>query len=173
MKVGRSVRLRSLRCDDIMILFEWINDPELIRYTNTFRPVSEMEQRVWFQRLSESTDQIVLGIELVKERKLIGTCGLYSIDYPNRKAEVRIKIGAKSNWGQGYGKEAVELLIDFAFADLNLRRLSLKVLSTNDRALRIYENVGFEREGILKEAMYIQGRYHDLITMALLRKDVD
>jgi RimJ/RimL family protein N-acetyltransferase len=154
-----------------MILFEWINDSELIRFTNNYRPISEAEQKVWFQSLSERKDQVVLGIEARKEKKLIGTCGLYAIERVNRKAELRIKIGNKSYWGRGYGKEAVELLLDYAFSDLNLRRLWLKVLPTNDRALRLYKEVGFKEEGILREDLYIQGGYCDLIVMGLLRED--
>lgn len=171
MREGQKVSLRSLRQDDMAVLYKWINDPDVIKYTNTFKPVSEMEQKIWFQSLPEHKDQIVLGIELRNDKKLIGTCGLYFIDYQNRAAEVRIKIGAKSYWGRGYGKEAIELLIDFAFVDLNLRRLSLKVLSNNNRALKIYKKTGFQEEGILKEAMYIQGKYCDLIAMGMLRKN--
>ena len=172
MREGKKVCLRSLRDDDILMLFQWINNPELIQFTNTFRPVSEAEQRIWFQSLSERKDQIVLGIEARKEERLIGTCGLYAIEWPNRKAEVRIKIGDRSYWGRGYGKEALALLLDFAFQDLNLRKLWLRVLSTNERALKLYKAVGFEEEGVLKEDMYIRGHYDDLIVMGLLRKDV-
>jgi len=169
MREGKKVRLRSLRNDDIMVLFEWINDPELIRFTNNYRPISEVEQRAWFHSLYEQENQIVLGIEVRRGKKLIGTCGLYSIEWLNRKAEVRIKIGDKSYWGRGGGREAMELLVEFAFSDLNLRRLWLKVLPTNISALKLYKNVGFEEEGTLRDDLYIQGKYHDLIVMGLLR----
>ena len=173
MRKSKQICLRSLTDDDMMILYRWINDPELIRFTNNYRPISEAEQRVWFQSLSERKDQIILGIEARKERKLIGTCGLYSIEQLNRKAEVRIKIGDISYWGRGYGKEAMTLLLDFAFSDLNLRRLWLKVLPTNISALKLYKKVGFEEEGTLREDLYIQGKYHDLIVMGLLRENME
>jgi RimJ/RimL family protein N-acetyltransferase len=171
MREGKKVRLRSLKDDDIMLMFQWINDPEVIRFTNNFKPVSEAEQRVWFQSQVDQKNQIVLGIEVKTEKKLIGSCGLYAIERVNRKAEVRIKIGNKSYWGRGYGREAMELLLEFAFDDLNLRRLWLKVLPTNISALKLYKNIGFEEEGILRQDLYIQGKYHDLIVMGLLREN--
>lgn len=170
MREGKKVCLRSLRDEDMMVLFRWINDPELIKFTNTFRPVSASEQREWFESLPLRKDQIVLGVELKSKQILIGTCGLYSIEWQNRKAEVRIKIGEKSYWGKGYGKDAIRLLIDFAFRDLNLRRLWLRVLKTNTRAIQLYFDVGFRKEGVLKKDIFIQGMYHDVEVMGLLNK---
>ena len=69
--------LRALKEDDIWILHKWINDPEIIRYTNYYRPISEMEQRRWFNLIPENSNyNSIFGIEVVENNELIGFCGL-------------------------------------------------------------------------------------------------
>ena len=67
--------------------------------------------------------------------------------------------------------EAVRLLLDFAFRDLNLHRVYLHVFDTNAAAIRIYEKVGFVREGVLRQAAHIDGRYVDVMVMSILREE--
>lgn len=170
MKESSNIRLRALKESDNALLHQWVNDPELVKYTYFFHPVTEPEQREWFNSLPHKQNQVIFGIEFKPEEKLIGTCGLYDINHICRKAELVIKICDKTMWGKSYGKEALELLIDFGFSDLNLRRIWLRVLADNERAIRLYKNTGFIHEGILKEDHYIQGEYKDVVVMAFLRK---
>jgi RimJ/RimL family protein N-acetyltransferase len=80
-----------------------------------------------------------------------------------------IAIGAKEFWGPGHGTEATRLLVDHAFATLNLHRVWLRVAEDNERGLRSYLRVGFQKEGILREDYYRDGRYRNLVLMSLLR----
>lgn len=165
------VKLRSLKEDDIWKLHKWINDPEIIKFTNYYRPISEMEQRKWFNSIPEiSNNNSIFGIELLENNELIGFCGLHDINYIHSRAELRIKIGESRYWNQGYGKEALLSLIDHGFNDLNLHRIWLTVIYSNVNAIKLYEKLGFKKEGTLKDNMFIKGEYVDTIVMGLIRE---
>jgi RimJ/RimL family protein N-acetyltransferase len=101
----------------------------------------------------------------------IGQVNLDSIDWKNRVGKIGIVIGSSDNFGRGYGTEAMRLLIDFAFLDMNLNRLELEVYDFNERAIQCYLNCGFVQEGRLREKLYKKGRYLDVIQMGLLKSD--
>lgn len=96
---------------------------------------------------------------------------LISIDYKNRNAELIIDIGEPDYWGKGYGQEALQILLQYAFHELNLHRLSLRVFDFNERAIRLYSRMGFKQEGVMKETLFRNGAWHDIIYMGLLRSE--
>jgi RimJ/RimL family protein N-acetyltransferase len=77
----------------------------------------------------------------------------------------------KAYWGQGYGGEAVELLLRIAFNGFNLHKVWPGCFDFNERGLRTYRRVGFVEEGRLRDEKYVDGRYHDLILMAMLEDE--
>ena len=170
MNEGERIRLRSVREEDMKILFEWINDPEIIKYTHTYLPISEPEQKKWYQSLSEQSNNFLLNIELKTEKRIIGTCSLHDINWQSRRAELTIKICEKSERGKGYAKEALSCLIDFGFNDLNLKRIWLGVFPDNARAVKLYKNLGFKEEGLMRKHYFIQGEYKDVLIMGLLKE---
>ncbi len=87
----------------------------------------------------------------------------------HRRAELGIVIGEKAYWGQGYGSDAIRTLLRFAFEEMNLHRVYLRVYEDNARGIRAYEKCGFCIEGRLREANYRKGRYHDELIMGVLR----
>jgi RimJ/RimL family protein N-acetyltransferase len=167
------VRLRHLKESDIWILHHWINDPEIIQYTNAYRPISEMEQKEWFYDTAYFKNNFVFGIEYIAEEKLIGICGLYDFDPVARKAELRLKIGDKRYWRRGLGIASLSLLITYGFQDLNLNKIWLRVLTNNKAAFNLYTKIGFVHEGLLREDMYIKGAYRDLYIMSLLQSEYE
>jgi RimJ/RimL family protein N-acetyltransferase len=98
---------------------------------------------------------------------------LTGIDPVHRRAEFHLLIGRRDLHGRGLGTEATRLMLRHGFHDLNLHRVFLTVLSSNAAAIRVYEKVGFSREGIAREAAYKCGRYEDLVQMAMLRHEFD
>jgi RimJ/RimL family protein N-acetyltransferase len=82
-----------------------------------------------------------------------------------------IIIGDKGHWGRGYGSDAIGALLRWAFDNLNLNRIHLTVWSYNTRAIRCYEKCGFRHEGIMRQARYYDGQYHDEWVMAILRDE--
>jgi RimJ/RimL family protein N-acetyltransferase len=112
-----------------------------------------------------------LAIALRESDKLIGGTGLHDLDWTNRHSGFGIFIGDKEEWGKGYGTQATQLVIDFAFARLNLHRVWLHVYEYNERGIRAYEKVGFQKEGILRQSRYFDGKYWDTIVMSILRPE--
>nr|WP_206076217.1 GNAT family protein [Marinitoga lauensis] len=71
----------------------------------------------------------------------------------------------------GYGTEAMKLLVNFIFDEMNINKVKLHVFSFNKRAIRSYEKVGFKVEGVLREQIFREGKYHDEIIMGILRRE--
>lgn len=168
---GEHVALTPLMVDDLPVMFGWINDREQVLLNAPYRPVGEAQHKAWFDAIQQQKDAVFFGIRLLKRGNLIGTCQLHSINSVHRTAELQIRLGEAGERGRGYGTEAVRLLLDFAFKDLNLNRVHLHVFATNGMALRVYEKVGFVREGLLRKAAHIDGEYVDVVVMGIVREE--
>jgi RimJ/RimL family protein N-acetyltransferase len=170
---GSTVLLRALERADLPPLRSFANDPEVMRFSNTFRPISDEQQEAWWERTSRAADATWFGIEDIRSGrgKLVGTCCLVDIDWVSRVAELRILIGAKEAWGHGLGTEACGLLVAFGFEHLNLGRIWLRALGSNGRAVHMCEKLGFVTEGKLRRGAFIQGATEDVVIMGLLREE--
>ncbi|GAA5345117.1 UDP-4-amino-4,6-dideoxy-N-acetyl-beta-L-altrosamine N-acetyltransferase [Planifilum fimeticola] len=167
------IRLRKMTTEDAAIYHKWRNDPDVMRTTAPLLDVYRMEET------EEFVQQVILGSPSSKcyfmiekqSEKPIGVISLINIDYKNRNAECIIDIGEKAAWGKGYGTEAMKLLLDYGFLEMNLHRISLRVFSFNSRAIKLYEKLGFQQEGRSREAIFRDGAWHDIIHMAILQRD--
>lgn len=106
-----------------------------------------------------------------KEGRPIGNIGLVGMDLRNRKTEVGIMIGEKDMWSQGYGSDAMVVLLRYLFDEMNINRVGLYVDVGNHRALRSYEKCGFSREGVVRQYRFKDGRYLDSVQMSILQQD--
>jgi RimJ/RimL family protein N-acetyltransferase len=96
---------------------------------------------------------------------------LHNLEYENRRAMLGIVIGAKAYWGRGYGADAIRTILGWAFGYLNLNRVYLTVYGYNQRAIRCYQKCGFQQEGIMRQAHYIDGQYSDEWMMGILQNE--
>jgi RimJ/RimL family protein N-acetyltransferase len=103
--------------------------------------------------------------------RFIGTARLHSILWSDRKASVALGIFDRRFWSHGYGTDALGLLMRFAFDDLELHRLRLRVLRYNHRAIRCYEKCGFVPEGVERESALVDGAWHDDVLMGILESE--
>lgn len=173
---GTDIRLRAVERGDLPCFQQWLNDPEVTEGLSTFLPLSMEDEEQWFDRLARlEPEEKPLAIELNENGswRLIGNSGFFNLEWTNRCAEFGIFIGDKTVWNRGYGTQAVQLLVKHGFESLNLHRIYLRVYSTNKRAIRSYEKVGFVMEGTLREAVYRRGRYADMHIMSVLRSEWD
>lgn len=169
--IGERLYLRPLEEEDIDRCLVWINDPEITAMVALRFPFNRAREREWFATLYKDDRNIALAIVLKDGDRHIGNCGLHQIAYPNRHAQFGIMIGEKEEWDEGYASEASRLILDYGFDQLGLHRISLQVYAYNLRAQRVYEKLGFTREGILRESYYRDGRYHDTVIMGILRSE--
>jgi diamine N-acetyltransferase len=164
------VRLRPVQKADAALLYEWITDRELVIHNAPYFPVSESDHEAWIERMmTKRSDLVIFVIEEIASGKAIGTCQLLNINWIHRSAELQIRIGDTACRGKGYGTEAVSMLCEFSFADLNMHRTYLHVFANNRHAIRAYEKNGFVSEGALREAAFIDGKWSDVIVMGRLR----
>jgi RimJ/RimL family protein N-acetyltransferase len=168
---AKLVELSALTDADSEAMLRWINERDLVLLSAAYRPVDQAAHREWFESIRRRSDVAIFGIREVDGGRLVGSCQLLGISPTHRKAELQIRIGESDARGRGYGKEVVELLLDFAFRDLNLHRVELTVLEGNEPAVRTYTSAGFVREGTLRQAAFIDGQYVDLICMSILRDE--
>ena len=171
--MGKNVRLRALERGDLEVLRAMVNDPEVMRYSNTFRPISDVEQGAWFEGVVRGGNAVWFGIEDARRGQptLVGTCCLVDIDPVGRKAELRVRVGDPASWGGGLGTEACALLVQHGFLALNLERIWVRVFDHNARALRLYEKLGFVVEGRLRRHDWVGGERRDTVVLGLLREE--
>lgn len=169
---GKLVRLRGYEISDADALVRWMSDEEVTNWIGpTEYPVTRAAQERMIRESAEPDARSKsFGIETL-DGTLIGDCGIRTINWKNRSAELFITIGDKRFWSQGYGTDAIRLLIRLGFDKMNLHSLWLTTLAINARAIRCYEKCGFERQGLYREASYVAGRYVDVVPMGLLRSD--
>src|SRR5690606_2686356 len=109
-------------------------------------------------------------IRTLADDRLIGTTEL-ELNWANQVAWLAIGIGDSAYWGKSYGRDALHLIIRYAFDELGVYRINLNVISYNTRAIRLYEKTGFVYEGRQRQAVCRQGQRYDLVFYGLLRDE--
>ena len=171
---GERVRLRAVEKSDLPAFVGWLNDAEVRCNLKLLAPLSMGQEESWYADvLSQPVIAQPLGIEIQDgdQRILIGNISFMNINQTDRNAEVGIFIGEKHYWNQGYGTEAMRLMLQHGFETLNFERIYLRVYETNPRGLRSYEKTGFTEEGRLRNHHYLEGRYIDVIIMGILKDE--
>lgn len=169
--IGVKIYLRPLEREDAKQCVSWFNHPEITRMLLTYRPMNVHAEEEFIDQAVQSEHDLVLGIVVQAGDRLVGVSGFHQIDFRNRHASLGITIGEKEEWGKGYGTEATRLMVRHAFETLNLNRVWLRVYEYNQRGIRTYKKVGFQKEGVLRQDTYREGRYWDTIVMAILRAE--
>jgi len=171
---GTRTRLRAVEPADAEALYRWINDPEVTEYLSARYPTSLGEERAWAGRAAGHTGyaRVTLAIETL-DGELIGICLLRGQTPEDRTAELSIDVGEKRHWGRGYGGDAVVTLLRFAFHEMNLRRVFLRVDAPHRAAVGLYEKLGFRHEGKQRALHWTRGGAREVAVMAILREEFD
>lgn len=137
------------------------------------RPVSESDSVKWVERfLGEDVSLHCLVIGTTEHPVGFIELSRYAKDHNyGHLVEIDICIGEPSEWERGYGSAALRALLRWLFTETDLHRAFLQPRISNERAVHVYEKVGFRREGVLRRADYIDGEYHDAVMMAALREE--
>ena len=170
---GTLVRLRAPDMGDLERNTRWVNDREVTRYLVLRYQMSSLAEETWLREQCSkpgSYSELFFAIE-TKDGVHIGNTNIFNTSPENRTGEVGIMVGDKSYWSRGYGTDAMRTLLGFGFDEMNLNRIDLLVYGFNDRAQASYKKCGFVEEVRLRDYIFREGAYHDVLRMAVLRDD--
>ncbi len=170
---GEKIYLRPIKQDDINGRYlSWMNDKEVTRYMKTgVFPMTLKELQSFYDNINSSKTNIIFAI-VDKARDLhIGNIKLSKLDWIHRFAELGIMIGEKDCWNKGYGREACDLVLEYAFNRLNLNKIFLGVCAEHESAVASYQKAGFKIEGRIKKLFFYEGKRSDMISMGILKEE--
>lgn len=166
---SEDIYLRPFQKEDVDFFYKWYNDSDTRAkigevYPTSFDKAEKMIDRtdkdsVWFTIVRKSDD------------KIIGETGLLRMFFAWSTTDLSIIIPDEEDQHKGYGKQAINLMMDYAFGYLNFNRIAIGVVGFNENALKFYEKVGFKKEGIQEEGYYYNYKYYDFVMMRILKKE--
>jgi [ribosomal protein S5]-alanine N-acetyltransferase len=150
---------------------DWLNDVDIYRYLETGGNYT-LEMLKEYILDVEKKDIYFWGIHLKENNLHIGNIKIDPLNTRHGLVEYGILMGCKNEWGKGYAKEATLCIIDFAFSVLKVRKITLGVVEDNTSALNLYQKLGFKTEGVYKNHGFYQGKYCNIIRMALFNPNI-
>ncbi|MBX7050601.1 MAG: GNAT family N-acetyltransferase [Flavobacteriales bacterium] len=171
---GEKIYLRALTQSDANEEYlSWLNDEETTRgLASGVFPSSIEALKKFVEGISARKDVVMFAICDKKNGQHIGNIKLDNFDWVSRTCELGILIGNKSYWGKGIGFEVCQLTIQYAFQDLNIRKVVLAVYENNPAAVKLYEKLGFQHEGRLRKQVFEGGQYFDKLYMGIFVEEL-
>jgi RimJ/RimL family protein N-acetyltransferase len=173
MLYGEKVILRAPKREDLQRRFEFDNDVAFHTLLSEDpwepRPLARLEAE--FEERIQKEDPDITRFAIEADGKYIGHCVLYDFQHMSRRCSLGIGIGDPEYQGKGYGRDALRVLLKYAFRLRNLRKVSLTVSGNNERAIRSYRACGFVEEGRLRQHDWADGQYIDVVCMSILREE--
>ncbi|MFD1395263.1 GNAT family N-acetyltransferase [Kroppenstedtia eburnea] len=171
--IGERVRLTALEEKDLATVATWSRDDHFMRRLDAEAsvPRTESQLKKWLAEHHESDKGFLFALRPPEGEELIGFIEIDGILWNHRTGWISIGIGSPEHRGRGWGREAMSLALRFAFQELNLHRLQLTVISYNTDAIRLYERLGFTREGTYREFLEREGQRWDMLLYGLLRRE--
>jgi len=171
---GDSINFMPINLEHINLYLKWTNIAKVRRYARVLYPVTAEELKKFLEG-QQQNGQIRKFIDFIiyhkKIQKPIGDCGLFDIDWVDRKAMVAYTIGEPDYWGKGICTEAVKLITRYGFEELNLFKLFAHIYAPNVGSYRCVEKNGYTLEATLKKDTYVEGKYLDTYIYSLFRED--
>ena len=165
-------QIREIERRDLATLNLWRNDENLIAQLGApFRYINSEIDNAWFENYLANRSKAVRCAITDEDDLILGMVSLVSVDPLHQCAELHIMIGSKNNQNKGAGTFAVKKMLEHAFLNLNLNRIELSVLTTNQRAIHMYEKCGFTLEGTKRCARFKNGAFRDLHIYSILRDE--
>jgi len=164
--VAQNSKWAELKC-------KWRNDPKVRQYSRNAWPRSLDDVKKRFEAVPDrhTRDSVGFIIYHKRDKRPIGDIGLNRIDWVSRHANIFAMIGEPEYWGKGIVGEAAQLVLKYAFTELNLHKVKAGVFTPNERSLRAAEKLGLNKEAVTKEAIYVDGKYHDIHKWGLTKKE--
>lgn len=170
---GATLRLTACTRNDLATIARWYQDGDFLRLFDArpAYPKTESMLLEWLEERHKATDAFLFAVRSLESHDLLGLVELDGILWAHQTGWLSIAIGEEANRGKGHGYEAVQLALGFAFRELNLHRVQLTVFSYNERAIALYNRLGFRHEGVYREFLQRDGLRHDMLLFGLLRRE--
>lgn len=169
---GKNVVLRAISMKDANLLMELINDAETEKMLGgSSFPVSLEGQEKWIAAQTGRTDVLRCIVALKENEEGIGTVILSDIDTKNGVAQVHIKMDKQRGRGKGYGSDALNTIVNYAFGEMRLNCIYADVLEYNTVSQKLFEKCGFHRDGVLRSRVFKGGRYINEVSYSRLKED--
>lgn len=170
---GDRVWLRPLEARDMPAYVAGINDTEVGGFAGYRIPTTLADATAWLERhaaKSRTGEGYFFAVCEMGDDRFIGTIWFKDVNTLDRNAELAIFMD-KEHIGSGWGTDAQRTLLAFGFGTLGLERISLTASANNARAIRSYEKVGFQHEGVMRRSFRVDGQMEDTVLMAILRDE--
>jgi len=169
---GQNIFLRALEPEDLDFVYAIENDENIWEVSNTQTPYSKFLIRQYLKNAQQDiyeAKQIRLAICKIDTAKAIGLIDLFDFDARNKRAGIGIIIQNETNRNQGWGKEALDLLVNYSFQKLQLHQLYANIGADNVASLKLFTTFGFQEIGVKKEWNLLNGKYHDELIFQLIK----
>ena len=176
MKTAKRIFLRPLEVNDYLPINKWRNDPKIARYLagNAYLVSPEREKRWVEEKIADNRDNLYFAICAAKAGRLIGYSSINHIDLRNRKAEWGgTLVGDRSCIGKGYGREASSLMLRYLFDQYPVHRCYAYCLQEHPSTEKLFLSRGFKREGILRDDVFKDGSFKNLLLFSILRHEIE
>ena len=165
-------KLRELMKKDLPEINKWRNNEELISHLGApYRYINLEVDEKWYESYMKNRNNCVRCSIVDENDQVLGLVSLVSIDYMNQSAEFHLMIGNKENRGKGIGTFATKEMLKHAFFNLNLHRVELTALEDNEPAMRLYEKIGFIKEGTKRLSKYKLGKFINMNIYSILKDE--
>ncbi|MGF7048256.1 RimJ/RimL family protein N-acetyltransferase [Paenibacillus sp. DS2015] len=171
---GQTVQLKQMEQNNLDRFAQIENEISTLLLANDDIPfpLTAEDHSTFFNAISGKKEEFMFGIFEKETNELIGSCGVFTINWQNSTSYVGISIGDK--WqNKGFGTDAMNTLTSFIFNYIHINKIKLQVFSFNSNAIRSYEKCHFIKEGILRNEIFRFGSFHDIYLFGLLREEWD
>jgi RimJ/RimL family protein N-acetyltransferase len=163
------VRLRPPQPDDAAVMITWFEDMEVTRFLLLRNPPGIEAEKEWLDKMARSPDDVFWVVEF--KGRAVGATAIHAIDWKNGFGTTGTVIGDKSVWGNGLGRELMQLRARYAFIQLPLRKLKSGYLDGNEASARAQAAAGYREVGRYRADMFVDGRWRDHVMTEVLRED--
>jgi RimJ/RimL family protein N-acetyltransferase len=169
---GALVRLREMRQEDAEHFVRWMNSPETSDLiAGGLMPMTLSQENDWIAANAGQRDERCNFAVETLDGKLIGMCSYQALDWKNRRCMVGWFLGDTDARGRGCGTDMIETLLGVCFQVLRLRKVRLNVFEFNNRAIRLYEKLGFRLEGVFRGERFARGQWWDELRYGMFQSE--
>lgn len=171
---GKKVILKAVEQEDLKQLMDWRNNPDFRKHFREHRELSMDMQQKWFeQRVVNDNTTMMFSLRRSRDGELLGCCGLVYINWVHRHADLSLYIGWKDSYidKEGYAKESCELLLSYAFNELNLNKVWTEIYEFDMKKRDLYKEFKFHQDGLLRQNYFHGGKWHNSLILSILAED--